>query len=201
MEQYGESNLGSETRLVKPPDRLRARSEEFEALAMPFFPALYNLARWFCRNDADAEDLVQETYSKALRGFDSFERGSNFKAWIFRILRNCFLTSKTGLAYSKTVFLEDIPEVVEGSIDTATPESILMQLDAKSAMHDALQRLPPALMEVLLLCDVEELKYREIATVLSLPIGTVMSRLSRARQALRRSIDLDRRRERTERPQ
>ena len=68
-------------------------------------------------------------------------------------------------------------------------------------MQAALQKLPPALMEVLLLCDVEELKYREIATVLSLPIGTVMSRLSRARQALRRSIDLDRRRERTERPQ
>ncbi|MGI8770648.1 MAG: sigma-70 family RNA polymerase sigma factor [Acidobacteriaceae bacterium] len=186
---------------MKPFDRPRVRSGEFEALALPLFPALYNLARWFARNDADAEDLVQETYSKALRGFDSFEQGSNFKAWIFRILRNCFLTSKAGLAYTKTVFLEDVPEAMEGSIDETTPESILMRLDEKAAIQDALQRLPPPFIEVLLLSDVEELKYREIATILSLPMGTVMSRLSRARKALRQSIELDRRRERTERPQ
>ncbi len=186
---------------MKPFDRLRARSEEFEALALPLFPALYNLARWFARNDADAEDLVQETYSKALRGFDSFERGSNFKAWIFRILRNCFLTSKSGLAYTKTVSLDDVPEAVEGNVDETTPESILLRLDDQAAVQDALQRLPPPLIEILLLSDVEELKYREIATLLSLPMGTVMSRLSRARQALRRSMALERRGERTERPQ
>jgi RNA polymerase sigma-70 factor, ECF subfamily len=173
---------------VKLPDKLRARSDEFEALALPLFPALYNLARWLTRNDADAEDLVQETFSKALRGFDSFERGTNFKAWIFRILRNCFLTSKTGLAYTKTVFLEDVPEAAEGSIETTTPESIMMRSDETMAIQNALQQLPAPFIEILVLSDVEELKYKEIASILSLPIGTVMSRLSRARQAFRRSL-------------
>lgn len=186
---------------MKWPDRARARSEEFEALALPLFSRLYNLARWLARNDADAEDLVQETYAKALRGFDSFERGSNFKAWIFRILRNCFLTSKSGLAYAKTVSLEDAPEAMEGSVETTTPESILMGLDEKATIDQALQQLSPAYVEVLLLSDVEELKYREIAAVLSLPLGTVMSRLSRARQALRRQIDPGRGRKQTERAQ
>lgn len=173
---------------MKLPDKVRARSDEFEALALPLFSALYNLARWLARNDADAEDLVQETYSKALRGFDSFERGTNFKAWIFRILRNCFLTSKTGLAYSKTVFLEDVPEAAEGSVETTTPESIMMRSAETTAIQNALQQLPPAFIEILLLSDVEELKYKEIASILSLPIGTVMSRLSRARHALRQSL-------------
>jgi RNA polymerase sigma factor (sigma-70 family) len=173
---------------VKLPDKVRARSDEFEALALPLFPALYNLARWLARNDADAEDLVQETFSKALRGFDSFERGTNFKAWIFRILRNCFLTSKTGLAYSKTVFLEDVPEATEGSIEMTTPESILMRSDETAAIQNALQQLPAPFIEILVLSDVEELKYKEIASILSLPIGTVMSRLSRARQAFRQSL-------------
>ena len=79
----------------------------FEDLALPLLPSLYNVAFWLSRNPTDAEDLVQETFLKALRGFATFEPGTNFKAWIFRILRNTYLTSRTGLAAMRTVALED----------------------------------------------------------------------------------------------
>src|SRR5690242_13795961 len=79
----------------------------FEELALPLLPSLYNVARWLTADSAEAEDLVQETFLKALRGFDGFEPGTNFRAWIFRILRNTYLTSKSGLAARRTIALED----------------------------------------------------------------------------------------------
>ena len=159
-------------------------SASFEELALPLLPALYGHAYWLSRNHAEAEDLVQETISKALRGFDTFEPGTNFKAWIFRVLRNTFLTSRTGMAASRTVFLEDHPGLLETSDAAPTPEDHLIRLDNQAAVNDALDRLQPPLREVLLLCDVEELKYKDIAVVLDVPIGTVMSRIARARRAL-----------------
>ncbi|WP_263367288.1 sigma-70 family RNA polymerase sigma factor [Edaphobacter bradus] len=173
----------------------------FEDLAAPLLPALYNLAHWLARNPADAEDLVQETFLKALRGFSSFEPGTNFKAWIFRILRNTYQTSRTGLAAMRTVALEDElessdagpPLYPEGAIERETPESNLIRLSDRAAVEEAMEQLPPRLLEVILLCDVEEMKYREIATVLEIPMGTVMSRIARARMALRQ--ELGRRRE------
>jgi RNA polymerase sigma-70 factor (ECF subfamily) len=163
----------------------------FEDLAMPLVPSLYNLAFWLSRNSADAEDLVQETILKALRGFGAFEPGSNFKAWIFRILRNTYLTSVTGLASSRTVALE--AELVDGgdagypeaAIDRQTPELNLLVLSDSAALHAAMEKLPAPLLEVILLCDVEEMKYKEIATILDIPIGTVMSRIARGRATLR----------------
>src|ERR1700726_2904496 len=98
------------------------RSATFEQLALPLFTSLYNHAFWLTHNDAEAEDLVQETFSKALRAFDSFQAGTNFKAWVFRILRNTFLTSRTGLAASRTVFLEDHPHVLDTTDAHPTPE-------------------------------------------------------------------------------
>jgi RNA polymerase sigma-70 factor (ECF subfamily) len=173
----------------------------FEDQALPLLSSLYNVASWLSRNPADAEDLVQETFLKALRGFSSFEPGSNFKAWIFRILRNTYLTSRTGLAAMRTVALED--ELAdrgdsgsalfpEGAIDRETPEKNLIRLSDRAALHTAMEKLPPPLLEVILLCDVEEMKYREIATVLEIPIGTVMSRIARARGALRGALQTDR---------
>ena len=166
----------------------------FADLALPLLPSLYNVAFWLSRNAADAEDLVQETYLKALRGFATFEPGSNFKAWIFHNLRNTYLTSRTGLAAMRTVPLEDEmgdgTDAIypEGAIDRETPEINLLRLSDCAALQAAMEKLPPPLLEVILLCDVEEMKYREIATVLEIPIGTVMSRIARARAALRGAL-------------
>jgi RNA polymerase sigma-70 factor, ECF subfamily len=169
------------------------QTSAFEDLALPLLPSLYNVAFWLSRNAADAEDLVQETFLKGLRGFASFEPGSNFKAWIFRILRNTYSTSRTGLAAVRTVALEDeleeISALPEGAIERETPERNLLRLSDRAALESAMEKLPPPLLEVILLCDVEEMKYREIAAVLEIPIGTVMSRVSRARAALRCSLE------------
>jgi RNA polymerase sigma-70 factor (ECF subfamily) len=159
-------------------------SASFEQLALPLLPSLYSHAFWLSRNHSEAEDLVQEAISKALRAFDSFQAGTNFKAWIFRILRNTFLTSRTGIAASRTVFLEDHPDLLSITDYNPTPEDRLIRLDNQAAVNLALDQLQPPLREVLLLCDVEELKYKDIALVLDVPIGTVMSRLSRARRTL-----------------
>ncbi len=166
--------------------RDRLNPELFEELAMPLFDSLYNFARWLAQDRDEAEDLVQETYAKALRGFASFEKGSNFRAWMFRILRNTFLTSRTGL--KATVPLEDDNSpVIPVSADT--PESILLGSLDQQRLQDAIAELPVAYREVLLLCDVEEMSYREIADALAVPIGTVMSRISRARSALRAIVN------------
>jgi RNA polymerase sigma-70 factor (ECF subfamily) len=165
-----------------------AQSASFESLVIPLLPALYRHAFWFSRNHAEAEDLVQESISKALRAFDSFQQDTHFKAWIFRILHNTFLTSRTNIAASRTVFLEDQSEAFNISDDGPTPEDTLIQLDNLAAINEALDRLPPLLREVLLLCDAEEMKYKDIALILDIPIGTVMSRISRARQTLRQLL-------------
>ena len=161
---------------------------------MPLLPSLYNVARWLSRDPVDAEDLVQETFLKALRGFSSFEPGTNFKAWIFRILRNTYLTSRTGLAATRTVSIEE-PEgpfaghYPEAAIDRQTAEMNILRLSDRAALEAAMEELSPPLLEVVLLCDVEEMKYKEIASILGVPIGTVMSRIARAREALRRSLE------------
>jgi RNA polymerase sigma-70 factor, ECF subfamily len=164
---------------------------------MPLLPSLYNVARWLTRDPTEAEDLVQETFLKALRGFSSFELGTNFKAWIFRILRNTYLTSRTGLAAIRTVSLEEQLDgrddenggvSIEATIDRQTPEIHLLRLSDRAALQTAMEELSPPLLEVLLLCDIEEMKYKEIAEVLTVPIGTVMSRIARARAAVRRTL-------------
>jgi RNA polymerase sigma-70 factor, ECF subfamily len=173
---------------------VRAEAESrtrFEALALPLLPSLYNTARWLTRDAAEAEDLVQETMVKALGGFAGFEAGTNFKAWTFRILRNTYLTSRSGLAARRTVALEEELEASgepEAAVERVTPELELMRLSDRAALQHAMEELPPPLLEVMLLCDVEEMKYREIAAVLEVPIGTVMSRVARARAVLREKL-------------
>ena len=166
------------------------KSDLFEELAMPLFDQLYNFAHWLTRNRDEAEDLVQETYVKALRGFSSFQLGTNFRAWIFRILRNTFLTSRTGLRATMTVPLdleEDGPEV---AVEPTTPETIIIERVNSQTIQTAIDALPVYFREILLLCEVEEMSYQEIAETLSIPIGTVMSRLSRARRTLRDRVRL-----------
>ena len=166
------------------------RSADFEQLAAPLLASLYNHSFWLTRNHTEAEDLVQEAFSKALRAFDSYQADTNFKGWIFRILRNAFLTSRSGIAASRTVFLEDHPHALDTTDASPTPEDNLIRLDNQAALQRALEQLEPPLREALLLCDVEEVKYRDIALILDIPIGTVMSRISRARRALRQRLQL-----------
>lgn len=152
---------------------------------MPLLPRLYNFAQWLTHDRSEAEDLVQETYLKALKGFASFQPGTNFAAWMYKILRNTFLTSRTGLKASTTVSLDDDENPVAEPSIAQTPESVLLARADQQAIENALEQLPVKFREIVLLCDVEEMSYHDIASTLSIPIGTVMSRLSRARKAMR----------------
>ncbi len=160
----------------------------FEELAMPLFDSLYNFARWLVHNQNDAEDLVQETYLKALRSFASFQPGTNFRAWMFRILKNTFLSSCSKLERRMTVALDSEEDGPELAVENETPETILMDRSSFQRVQSAIDDLPVHHRETLLLCEVEEMSYQEIAGILSIPIGTVMSRLARARKAVRKSL-------------
>lgn len=155
---------------------------------MPLFAKLYNFAHWLTQDRAEAEDLIQETYIKALKGFGSFQQGTNFRAWIYKILRNTFLTSRTGLKATMTVSLDDEEDPVAEPAIVETPESILLARMNQKTIESALEQLPVNSREIILLCDVEEMSYQEIAETLAIPIGTVMSRLSRARRAMRQLL-------------
>ena len=161
-----------------------ASREQFERLAMPLLDALFNFARWLTHDPTEAEDLVQETFAKALRGFDSFAPGTDFRAWMFRILRNTFLTSRAGL--KATVPIEDEDEPVASA--EQTPESVFIASANRALVQSAIEELPVKYREIILLCEVEEMSYQEIAQTLGVPIGIVMSRLSRARAALKTVI-------------
>jgi RNA polymerase sigma-70 factor (ECF subfamily) len=160
----------------------------FEELAMPLFDSLYNFASWLAHNKSNAEDLVQETYLKALRSFASFQPGTNFRAWMFRILRNTFLSSRSTLGQRMTVEMDSEDDAPVLPATSATPESLLIERFQKDAVRSAIEELPVIFREVLLLCDVEDASYREISEILSIPIGTVMSRVARARKAVRESV-------------
>ena len=154
---------------------------------MPLFSKLYNFAHWLTQDRAAAEDLVQETYVKALRGFSSFQQGTNFRAWIYKILRNTFLTTQTGLKAHALVSLDSDDEGDRPAEPEAggTPESALFVRVQQDTIQDALEKLPVKFREIILLCDLEEMSYQEIGETLGIPMGTVMSRLSRGRKAMR----------------
>src|ERR1700751_3394891 len=131
-------------------------SAEFEALAMPLFDSLYNFARWLVHNQSDAEDLVQETYLKALRAFSSFQPGTNFRAWIFQIMKNTLLSSRSKLDWRMTVATESEDDFPVLPTTSSTPESLLIERSGLEAVRCAIEQLPDIFREVILLCDVEE---------------------------------------------
>jgi len=166
----------------------RLQNSDFEKLALPLLDPLYNFARWLSGDPDEARDLVQETFAKALKGLGTFKEGTNFRAWMFRILRNTFLTSRSGLERRSTE-----QEDEEGLGETAaatqdTPEEALVRRADIELVRKAIARLPAEFQEVLLLADIEEMKYQEVADTLDIPIGTVMSRLARARKQVREHI-------------
>jgi RNA polymerase sigma-70 factor (ECF subfamily) len=164
---------------------VRLSAASFEDLTLPLFDQLYNFAHWLTQDTSEAEDLVQETYAKALRGFSSFQAGTNFRAWMYRILRNSFLGSRTGL---KTMVVLDEENGESLPTENVTPEVLLLEQANREMLQQALEGLPVQFREILLLCEVEEMSYQEISEALAVPMGTVMSRLYRARQALRTAL-------------
>jgi RNA polymerase sigma factor (sigma-70 family) len=164
------------------------RSSQFEQLALPLLDSAYNFAYWLAQNRENAEDLVQDTYLKALGGFASFQPGTNFRAWLFQILKNTFLTSCSQGKRRSTVPLDSEEALPQLPVNSNSAESLLVDRSRLDTIRRAIEQLPIAFREVILLCDVERATYREIAEILSIPIGTVMSRLARARKAVRDSL-------------
>ena len=158
---------------------------------MPHLDAAYNLARWLAGNGTDAEDVVQDAYLRAFRYFHAY-KGGNMRVWLLAIVRNTFFTWARENRSARLVFAADAP-VAEHTEDDALwaspapdPETLLLaRLDART-LNRLMERLPAEYREILVLREVEDLPYSDIATVAAIPIGTVMSRLSRARAALRR---------------
>src|SRR6202162_3264062 len=186
------NSVGSELREMVGFGTSSSRDDQplagFEELAMPLFDSLYSFARWISHGSDDAEDLVQETYLKALRSFASFQPGTNFRAWMFRILRNTFLSSRTKFERRMTEALDPEEDGPEPAVETETPETILINRRNSQLLQRAIDDLPVHDREALLLCEGEEMSYQEIAEILSIPIGTIMSRLARARKAVRQSL-------------
>jgi RNA polymerase sigma-70 factor, ECF subfamily len=168
------------------------RKHRFERLALPHLDATYNLARWLTGKASDAEDLVQETYLRAYRYFDSFQ-GGDMRVWLLTILRNSFATwareHRGGrINYVAELPAEDLasPHAPLWASPASDPDAIISSRADGRQLNAVMERLPPDFREVLLLREVEELSYREIAEITGVPVGTVMSRLARARAALRR---------------
>ncbi|HSS13575.1 MAG TPA: sigma-70 family RNA polymerase sigma factor [Rhizomicrobium sp.] len=158
------------------------RRQRFETLALPHMDAAYNLARWLSRSPVEADDIVQDAMLRAFRAFDGF-RGGDIKAWLLTIVRNCWLSTIAGSRRRTHASLED----QELPATDASPEETAIQAGTQRRMDLLIAQLAPEFREVLILREMEDLSYREIAEITGTPIGTVMSRLARARTQLRES--------------
>lgn len=165
------------------------KSRRFEELALPHLDAAYNLARWLCGNANEAEDVVQESYLRAFRYFDSL-RGGNARAWLLAIVRNTWYSewSRRQDAAAMVPFDDTMDDAgpLAGWSDgmQGDPEALAMQHQDAQQVHGALAELPVPYREVLVLRELEDMSYGEIAAVAGIPVGTVMSRLSRGRRLL-----------------
>jgi RNA polymerase sigma-70 factor (ECF subfamily) len=169
--------------------------ERFERDVLPLLPSLYGAAMRLTRNRSDAEDLVQETYFRAFRGFAGFKEGTNLKAWLYRILTNSYINT-----YRKK---QREPQIVDGPDDVDewylydriggrsvedSAETTVLDTIPDQAVKDAVESLPERFRLPVLLADVEGFSYKEIAEIMDTPIGTVMSRLHRGRKALEKAL-------------
>ena len=176
---------------------LMADQAVFADEAMEYMPQLYSAALRMTRNAADAEDLVQETYLKAYRGFGGYEHGTNLRAWLFRILTNTYINSyRSKKRRPEETELDDVEDFylyrrmggLEAVRSNRSAEDELMDWFTDSEVKEALEQLPDQFQMVVLLSDVEGFSYKEIAEILDVPIGTVMSRLHRGRKSLQKQL-------------
>lgn len=174
-----------------------ADRDQFIDLAMEYMPSLYSAALRMTRNPADAEDLVQDTYLKAYRGFHSFREGTNLKAWLYRILTNTYINryraqqrrpDETSMDQEEDFFLYRHLGELDASRAGRSAEDELLDLFSSSEIVEAVESLSETFRIPVLLADVEGFSYKEIAEILDIPIGTVMSRLHRGRKALQRLL-------------
>jgi RNA polymerase sigma-70 factor, ECF subfamily len=157
----------------------------FELAVLPHLDAAYNLARWLMRNEQDAQDVVQEAYLRAFRFFSGF-RGGDARAWLLKIVRN---TCYTWLHANRPLQAAEFDEnVFPPDSHAPNPEEIVLQIDSDTLVRKALEMLPPNSREVLILRELEGMSYKEIADITGMPIGSVMSSLSRARVRLRQVL-------------
>lgn len=174
-----------------------ADQETFAEQAMPLMSSLYSAAMRMTRNPSDAEDLVQETYLRAYRGFGGFQEGTNLKAWMYRILTNTYINSyRSKKRRPDETELDEVEDLYLyrrlGGLEAATmgrsAEDELMDWLTEAEIKDALEDLPEQFRMAVLLADVEGFSYKEIAEILDIPIGTVMSRLHRGRTGLQKRL-------------
>ena len=161
------------------------RNRHFELLAMPHLDAAFNLARWLTGNTADAEDVVQDAYLRAYRYLDTF-RGDNFRVWLLTIVRNSFLDWLKDNRSGRQIF-QPVPADIDWTDPSPSQEAMLLDRVNSETLAMLMATLPAEYREVLILREIEDLCYKDIATVTGMPSGTVMSRLSRARLALRKA--------------
>jgi RNA polymerase sigma-70 factor (ECF subfamily) len=162
------------------------RRRRFEAQVLPHLDAAYRFARWLARSPDDADDVVQEAVLRAYRSFDTL-RGSDVKAWLLTIVRNCHSTALKQQQRRAQVPLPEEDDAQDGALIATTPdpESASIRRDEEHTLERLIAGLPDDYREVLILREIEDMRYREIAAVTNLPMGTVMSRLARARSALK----------------
>lgn len=172
-----------------------ADQQEFAKEAMQYAPQLFSAAVRMTRSRTDAEDLVQETYLRAYRGYANFTDGTNLRAWLFRILTNTFINSyRAKQRRVQETDLDDVEDLylykrISGiDVTSRSAEDTLFEMFTDDEVKNALEALPESFRMPVLLADVEEFSYREIAEILDIPIGTVMSRLHRGRKALQKAL-------------
>ena len=163
-----------------------AAGARFQAMVVPYLDAAYNLAHWLTRDDADAQDVVQEAMLRALRYFDSFH-GADARVWLLAIVRNTFYTLRA--RHAPDAARDPLDEENHPLVDPhPSPETVALLAADVGSLQQALARLPAAWREVLVLRELEECSYKEIAAITGQKIGTVMSRLARARERLREDL-------------
>ena len=159
------------------------KHELFESTVLPYLSSAYNLARWLTRNEHDAEDMVQEAFLQALRSFDTFTVGRDARAWLLTIVRNCCRTWHRKSRSHETAMDLDI-DSQPAATTWSDPEAMLIKNADSELIRQAMEELPFEYREILILRELEELSYKEIGLIVEIPLGTVMSRLSRARKEL-----------------
>jgi RNA polymerase sigma-70 factor (ECF subfamily) len=182
-------------RYIREGDSAMNERGRFEQQVLPYLDAAYNLARWLTRNEHDAEDVVQEAFMRAMRYFSSL-KGAEARPWLLTIVRN---TCYTWIAKNRPA---ELVAMDEGGLEAAAethgtasgfdgnPEVVLLRSANRKLVNQALEELPVAYREIVVMREIEDLSYKEIAAIAGIPAGTVMSRLSRGRDLLRRAIEL-----------